>query len=101
MTSIFQGLILDMKTVASLARGVGWGVGGYNRVSTEYIVEKDVMCHEMQGKIFKQLWPSSICKKPSQTYAHFIHTPLQQDISYPKKLTVFHGQMTLLNAQFH
>ncbi len=29
------------------------------------------MCHDLQGKIFKQLWRSAIRKKPSQTCAHF------------------------------
>ncbi len=29
------------------------------------------ICHELQGKIYKQLWPSPIRKKPSKDCAHF------------------------------
>ena len=29
------------------------------------------MRHEMQGKLFKTLWPSAIREKPSQICAHF------------------------------
>ncbi len=60
------------------------------------------MCHEMWDKILALAIGQSQEAQPDPCSLLSVHTSttLQQDISYPKKLTIFHREITLLIYNF-